>query len=323
MKNLLKKFLGISIVVGMVFVLAGAGFFVFKDESLLSAASALFGKQFLSKEAQDYNLETTKIEVERKAKIEAIHQSLPRFEDYPAEVYSIPPRPKLNRESNPYGMRYWTFIGDWVRQATEYDMAGHYLMDRYGTQNPRVLIIDGLTGRVFHEYGSWYPFSIADSSLVIFDAFDSECFTQEGDYEPAPCYNKENPRYAAWNGEYFETLCEPVIKNWKVVSCGGADDENSKFFKGRVVGWLGIVVSKAEDGRLRVKTEEDDLSVRQYGYSELIVEPYNEDGTSKKGELTADVKVGDKVGFVGFWIGSADGFPLVGVRQINIYSSQK
>jgi len=154
-------------------------------------------------------------------RILAIEQSLPRFEDYPAKTYSMPPKPKLIHESNPYGMKFWTLTESWVENATEYNMGGHYLMDRYGTGNPRVIIIDGLSGRVFHEYGSLYPHSVVNSSLVIFDPIDPECFTENGDY--VPCYDYDNPRYAVWDGEKFISICKVEIKNWKLVSCGDVD----------------------------------------------------------------------------------------------------
>ena len=145
-----------------------------------------------------------------------LEKSLPRFEDYPARVYPIPPKPKLVHESNPYGMRYWTLTEGWVDRATSYNMGGHYLMNRYATGNPNVLIIDGLTGQVFHEYGSQFPDSVAGSSLVMFNPIKLDSFSSDGDYRP---YYDENPRYAVWDGKQFIAVCEPIIKNWKVVSC--------------------------------------------------------------------------------------------------------
>jgi len=152
-------------------------------------------------------------------KLIALKKSLPLFEDYPAKVYSIPPKPLLVHESNPYGMKYWTLTENWIDEATEYDIAGHYLMGGYGTGKSGRIIIDGLTGQVFHEYGSrYYTDSVVSSSLVIFDPIDIECFSSDGDYEP--CYARRVPQYVVWDGEQFVTVCEPVIKNWKVVSCG-------------------------------------------------------------------------------------------------------
>ncbi len=145
-----------------------------------------------------------------------LEKSLPRFEDYPVKVYPIPPKPKLVHESNPYGMRYWTLTEGWVDRATSYNMGGHYLMNRYATGNPNVLIIDGLTGQVFHEYGSQFPDSVAGSSLVMFNPIKLDSFSSDGDYRP---YYDENPRYAVWDGKQFIAVCEPIIKNWKVVSC--------------------------------------------------------------------------------------------------------
>ena len=152
-------------------------------------------------------------------KLIALKKSLPLFEDYPAKVYSIPPKPLLVHESNPYGMKYWTLTENWIDEATEYDIAGHYLMGGYGTGKSGRIIIDGLTGQVFHEYGSrYYTDSVVSSSLVIFDPIDIECFSSDGDYEP--CYARGVPQYVIWEVEQFVTICEPVIKNWKVVSCG-------------------------------------------------------------------------------------------------------
>ncbi|MDP3731169.1 MAG: hypothetical protein Q8R34_01595, partial [bacterium] len=162
---------------------------------------------------------------ENDPRIIELKKSLPRFEDYPAKVYSIPPKPIVNHESNPYGMLYWTVTEEmasasqkWAHTPRiQYDMAGHYLMDRYATGNPHVLIIDGLTGQVFHEYGSLSPVSTASSSLVMFNPIELDYFSPEGDYEP---YYGENPRYAVWNGKQFITICKPIIKNWKLISCG-------------------------------------------------------------------------------------------------------
>jgi len=153
----------------------------------------------------------------------ALMESLPKFEDYPAKVYPIPPKPKLVHESNPYGMRYWTLTENWVNKATTYDMGGHYLMSGYGTGNPGTLIIDGLTGKVFHEHGARYYSDYLESSfLVIFDPIDPQCFSSDGDY--TPCYGRDSsgdsPRYVIWNGSKFKTICEPVIKAWKLISCG-------------------------------------------------------------------------------------------------------
>lgn len=157
---------------------------------------------------------------EKDPKMLALEQSLPHFEDYPVKVYPIPPKPLLVHESNPYGMRYWTLTENWINEATAYNMAGHYLMDRYATGNPDVLIIDGLTGKVFNEYGSLYPVSVANSSLVIFDPIKTDCFSPDGDCKS--CYaGEENPRYAVWDGKQFTTICEPIIKKkWELISCG-------------------------------------------------------------------------------------------------------
>ena len=164
-----------------------------------------------------------KVIAENDPKILALKQSLPRFEDSPAKVYSIPPKPKLVHESNPYGMRYWTLTENWVDSASSYNMGGHYLMNRYATGNPDLLIIDGLTGQVFHENGSLYFSSVANSSLVIFDPIDVKCFSSNGDYKP--CYEGEkNPQYVIWDGKQFNTICEPIVKAWKLVSCGEFDN---------------------------------------------------------------------------------------------------
>lgn len=242
-------------------------------------------------------------------RIVAIEQSLPRFEDYPAKVYPIPPKPKLVRESNPWGMRFWTLTESWVEKATEYNMGGHYLMDRYGTGNPRVLVIDGLTGKVFHEYGGMYPHSVAGSSLVIFDPIDPECFTENGDY--IPCYDNDNPRYTVWDGEKFASVCEAEIKNWKVVSCGEVADKNSELFEKRMVVWTGTVVSKMTYGRLRIK--DNDIELKQYGYSEFIVEPNDiqEDTPEKISEMTDNIKVGDYVQIAGYWTDTKNNMPWV------------
>ena len=153
---------------------------------------------------------------ENEQKFINLEKSLPRFEDYQARVYPIPPEPKLNHESNSYGMLFWTLTENWVNTASSYNMGGHYLMNRYATGNPDVLIIDGLTGQVFHEYGSQFPDSVAGSSLVMFNPIKFDYFSSVGDYRP---HYDENPRYAVWDGKQFNTICEPIIKNWKVVSC--------------------------------------------------------------------------------------------------------
>lgn len=160
------------------------------------------------------------------------HQSLPRFEDYEVKVYPIPPKPLVNHQSSPYAMKYWTVTEDmasrsetwdesgrrWSPRDT-YDMGGHYLISRYGTGNPNVLIIDGLSGRVFHELGGIFVEHYRNSSLVIFDPFDIDCFSSDGNYEP--CNPGEgNPRYTRWDGEQFITICEPIVKQWKLISCG-------------------------------------------------------------------------------------------------------
>ncbi len=155
---------------------------------------------------------------ENEQKLIELEKSLPRFEDYPATVYPIPPKPIVNHQSDPYGMRYWTVTENMASTSLAYDMAGHYLMKRYATGNPDVLVIDGLTGRVFNEPGSINFMAKTNSSLVIFDPFEPECFSPTGDY--VQCYaGRGNPRYAKWNGQHFVTLCNPVIKNWKLVSC--------------------------------------------------------------------------------------------------------
>ncbi len=255
---------------------------------------------------------------EKDPRILALEQSLPRFEDYPAKVYLIPPKPKLVHESNPYGMRFWTLTESWIDRATEYNMAGHYLMDRYGTGIPRVLIIDGLTGKVFHEYGAMYPYSVASSSLVIFDPIDPECFTENGDY--SPCYDNDNPRYAVWDGRKFATICEATIKNWEVVSCGEVADKNSELFGKRMVVWTGTVVSKMTYGRLRVK--DDDIELKQYGYSEFVVEP-NDIKDEKNIEMTKDVKVGDYVGIAGYWTNTTNNMPWVIIDGIWVHNDYK
>lgn len=146
-------------------------------------------------------------------------ESLPKFEDYPAKVYPIPPKPKLNHESHLMGMKYWTVTEYMVSDATEYKMSGHFLIDRYGTANPRVLIIDGLSGEVFHEYGGMEYETRIDSDLIMFDPFISECFSVSGDYASSGCSYGINPRYAVWTGKTFKTICEPIVKNWKLISC--------------------------------------------------------------------------------------------------------
>ena len=160
---------------------------------------------------------------EDEQKIIELKKTLPRFEDYPAKVYSIPPKPKLDHKSSLYGMRYWTLTENWINEATSYDMGGHYLMGGYGTGNPDTIIIDGLTGKVSHDYGApYYSDSLENSFLVVFNPIDEDCFSLEGDYNP--CYGRESagdsPRYAIWNGEKFVIICEPVIKAWKLISCG-------------------------------------------------------------------------------------------------------
>lgn len=157
---------------------------------------------------------------EKEVRVAKLKESLPRFEDYPAKVYPIPPKPLLDHHSNPYGMLFWTGTENWTSQSETYNMGGHYLLDRYATGNPDVLIIDGLTGQVFNEYGGMDFVARADSSLVIFDPFQSDCFSPSGDYDQCYDTNGGNPRYAYWNGEQFFTICEPVVKNWEVVSCG-------------------------------------------------------------------------------------------------------
>ena len=161
---------------------------------------------------------------ENEQKFIDLEKSLPRFEDYPVKVYLIPPKPKLNHESNPYGMSFWTLTENWVNVASSYNMGGHYLMDRYATGNPDLLIVDGLTGQVFHEYGSINYTTKIDSSLVIFKPFRMDCFTPYGDYkcDYDGIMGGGNPRYAEWDGKQFITLCEPVVRNWKVISCGKA-----------------------------------------------------------------------------------------------------
>lgn len=240
-------------------------------------------------------------------KITAIKQLLPRFEDYPAKIYNIPPKPHLVHQSNPYGMRFWTLLESWTNEATQYDMAGHYLMGRYGTQNVRVLIIDGLTGKVFHELGSMYPYSVVSSSLVVFDPIDPKCFNANGDY--TPCYDNENPRYAVWDGEKFETICEAEIKNWKLVSCGEVSDKKSEIFRRRMIVWTGTVVAK-NSGSLQIK--DTDIELKQYGYSQFIAE-------SDKEDILKDldkVKIGDNVNAWGYWIDIKNGMPRISITGI-------
>ena len=104
-------------------------------------------------------------------------------------------------------------------------MAGHYLtMDMYRIKDQ---IIDGLTGKIIY-YNFIPDVTMTSSSLVIFNPLDTKCFSSSGDYdceafakEHGYYYAKENrPRYAKWDGERFITICEPVIRGWKLISCG-------------------------------------------------------------------------------------------------------
>lgn len=169
----------------------------------------------------------------RTAKFRILNESLPSFEDYPAKAYSIPPKPIVNHNSNSYGMRYWTVTEGMVNTSevwdeneayilprTKYDMGGHYLMRRYATGNPDVLIVDGLNGKIYNEFGG-FDFALRpDSFLVIFDPFQLEGFSSSGDYQYA-----SGPRYAKWDGSHFVTLCEPIVEKWKVISC---ENKNGK-----------------------------------------------------------------------------------------------
>lgn len=158
-------------------------------------------------------------------KLSALKNVLPKFEDYPSVASEIPPRPKFNLNSDPMAMRYRTFLESLASRSGAYTMAGHYLMERYGTGNPYVLIVDGLTGQVFHEYGGEGWDAVSSSSLVVFDPFDLDCFSPDGDYDrqnpPAGCPTTigGNPRYAEWTGKRFKAVCAPVIRGWKLVSC--------------------------------------------------------------------------------------------------------
>src|SRR3989344_1582431 len=290
-------------------LILGDLFFLAKGFNNISPDKALIGNTMPSATP------SSAVSFENEQKFAQLKKFLPRFEDYPAKVYSIPPKPKLVHESNPYGMLFWTLTERWIDKATEYNMAGHYLMDGYGTGNPRVLIIDGLTGKGFHEYGAMYPHSVASSSLVIFDPIDPECFTENGDY--SPCYDNDNPRYAVWDGRKFATICEATIKNWEVVSCGEVADKNSELFGKRMVVWTGTVVSKMTYGRLRVK--DDDIELKQYGYSEFVVEP-NDIKDEKNIEMTKDIKVGDYVGIAGYWTNTTNNMPWVIIDGIWVHN---
>ncbi len=279
-------------------------------------------------------------------------KSLPHFEDYPAKVFPIPPRPLINHQSNPYGMRFWTALEDDASTSydeargtfprTEYDMGGHYLMNRHGTGNPDVLIVDGLTGKVFNEYGGINYTARVDSSLVIFEPFVMECFTPNGDYECGydTISGGGNPRYAKWNGEQFVTICEPVVKNWKVVSCGEATDKTSDLYGRRKVSWMGTVVAKMTYGRLRIKSLDrangnvfttsglsfratDNLDTAQYGYSEFVAEPDDVDDTpARASKMTADINDGDLVQITGYWEKEypTQNVPWVLIERIERYS---
>jgi hypothetical protein len=240
----------------------------------------------------------------------ALIQSLPKFSDYPATVSHIPPKPKVNHKSNPMGMEFYSLTESWASQSQSYTMGGHYLMDRYGTGNPDVLIVDGLTGQVRGAYGGISFEAVASSSLVIFDPFytgdtdNPSCFssTSSGDYDQ--CYGGMggNPRYAVWTGEYFKTICEPVVRNWKVISCGGPDGKKPDTFDGsQKVDWMGTVVATMTYGRLRIKLD-DVVGQRKLGFSEFVAEPYDvvEDGGLRYSPLTRDIQVGDLVSIIGY-----------------------
>ena len=198
---------------GLIIIISGILFFLMRGLNGNSYYKALVSEIIFSP------IPSPIVISENEQKFIDLEKSLPRFKDYPVKVYIIPPKPKLNHESNPYGMRFWTLTENRVNMASSYNMGGHYLMGRYATGNPDMLIIDGLTGQVFHEYGSLYFSSVANSSLVIFDPIDIKCFSSNGDYEP--CYRgKGNPRYAVWDGKQFNTVCEPTVKAWELVSCG-------------------------------------------------------------------------------------------------------
>ncbi|MDP3988632.1 MAG: hypothetical protein Q8P93_00120 [bacterium] len=169
------------------------------------------------------------VSAEKKQKILDLEKLLPRFEDYPVVASSIPPRPFVDRSSHPDAWEYRTLLGSIVDEATSYEMAGHFLMSDYGTGNPRVFIVNGLTGQVFHEIASAASSirSFATSSLVIFDPIVPECFTAEGDYYPRDievCPESDgrtrNPQYVVWDGDHFNILCNAIIRAWNVVSCG-------------------------------------------------------------------------------------------------------
>lgn len=149
-----------------------------------------------------------------------LEKQLPQFGDYSTQTSSIPPKPIVNQQSHPMGMRFWTFTEN-MTDALKYDMAGHYLIQRCCTGNPSVFVIDGLTGQVFYELGGINYTTRTDSSMIIFEPFRMDCFTPTGDYECEydGISGGGNPRYARWNGEEFITICEPVVKNWEIVSC--------------------------------------------------------------------------------------------------------
>ncbi|MDO8610184.1 MAG: hypothetical protein Q7R95_06540 [bacterium] len=263
----------------------------------------------------------------------ALEKSLPRFEDYPVKVYPIPPKPIVDHNSHPYAMRFWTSTNQMIDTATDwsteigggithtrtsYDMGGHYLMDRHGTGNPQVFIIDGLTGKLFNEYGGYTFLSKPDSSLVIFNNFDINNFTSSGDYDCKDGQYGCDIRYAQWNGEQFITICEPVVKNWKVVSCGEVADKTSDFYGKRKVLWSGTVITRMTYGRLRIK-----LNEKESGYSEFVAEPNDVDDTpARASKTTANINNGDLVEVIGYWENensSQKDIPWVFIEKIDKY----
>lgn len=78
-----------------------------------------------------------------------IPRDAPRFEDFPAELYTGK-NAKLNAESDPATRAFRTRIKEWSKEKPNF--AGHFILATWGCGSDciQLTIIDAVTGRVFH-----------------------------------------------------------------------------------------------------------------------------------------------------------------------------
>lgn len=88
-----------------------------------------------------------------------IPKNAPKFEDFPAAIYSGP-NAAPNVRSSRRSWQYRTRLKDWARAKPNF--AGHYILASWGcgTDCSTITIIDAITGKIYHPTGATFNVAV-------------------------------------------------------------------------------------------------------------------------------------------------------------------